>query len=169
MSYALCHTPWFSKKITPIFCVIHFAPYTFWQWFFLSYFMLVLENLSKIATKLSLHYQCFSFLYQFLYEKPTGGAKQDLSCLPFCMYKNCKHIVNGRSSARCGRIFATHVYKKSFSQEKCFNLTKSFLPAGMVRWHFCYFFRLAPLRPGCPNSKLLELVLGLLLILSNTR
>ena len=29
VSYILCHTPRFSRKIVPIFCVIHIVPYTF--------------------------------------------------------------------------------------------------------------------------------------------
>ena len=37
VSYILCHTFQFSKKIAPIFCVIHIVPYTFLQWVFLSY------------------------------------------------------------------------------------------------------------------------------------
>ena len=61
VSYIFCHTPPFSKKITPMFCVIHIVSYTFLQRFFLSYFMLVLKSLSKVATKLSLYYQGFSF------------------------------------------------------------------------------------------------------------
>ena len=31
VSYILCHTPRFSKKITPMFCVIHIVPYTVLQ------------------------------------------------------------------------------------------------------------------------------------------
>ena len=31
VSYILCHTPRFSKKIAPIFCVIHIVSYTFLQ------------------------------------------------------------------------------------------------------------------------------------------
>ena len=97
VSYILCHTPQFSKKITPMFCVIHIVPYTFYSDFSVILHVGTREPIKNSYKTLTLLSELFFFFFsELLISGSVGKEKPKVTRHYSCSYKQIPFSFYGK-------------------------------------------------------------------------